>query len=164
MIFLQLTQQLMSLKELLSKLRHDQYVAKINHLGNASIGGHTRHIIELLQCTINGYYTSEVDYLNRVRDIELECNLNLAQEKLASIASNIPLEDKSLRLTTERMEGISAQEVISTYYREIVYNVEHIIHHLALIKVALVDMNLSIVDHNFGMAYSTLKYKEQLMQ
>jgi hypothetical protein len=43
-----------------------------------------------------------------------------------------------------------------------VYNTEHAIHHLALIKVALIEMQLQVIDENFGMAYSTIKYKATL--
>ena len=55
-------------------------------------------------------------------------------------------------------------EVFTTYYREIVYNTEHTVHHLALIKVALIEMKLNIVDKKFGMAGSTIKYKRAMLK
>jgi hypothetical protein len=68
MIFQQLSQQLASLKNLIELLDHRQFTQKVEHLGNASIGGHTRHIIELLQCAIDGHHTGTVDYINRKRN------------------------------------------------------------------------------------------------
>jgi len=49
MIFKQLIQQLDSLHQLLDHLSEEQYTQRITHLGNSTIGGHTRHVIEVLQ-------------------------------------------------------------------------------------------------------------------
>ena len=162
MIFTQLTQQLLSLRNLLAQLSDEHYTVQIAHLGNASIGGHTRHIIELVQCAVNGYYAGEVDYVNRKRNLALETDKALAQQELENVAYSLRLPDKILNLTVDQIEGHPMQDVQSTYYREIVYNTEHTIHHLALIKVALIDMKLHVVDADFGMAYSTIKYKTSL--
>lgn len=162
MIFTQLTQQLTSLHNLLTQLSYENYTFKIAHLGNASIGAHTRHIIELVQCAVNGYYAGEVDYVNRKRNIELETDKALALQELENVAYSLRMPDKTLKLTVDQIEGHLIQEVQSTYYREIVYNTEHTIHHLALIKVALIDMKLNVVDADFGMAYATIKYKTSL--
>ena len=49
MIFQQLSQQLHSLSNLLLILSDEQFNYQVGYLGKASIGGHTRHIIELFQ-------------------------------------------------------------------------------------------------------------------
>lgn len=163
MVFKHLTQQLSSLISLLSKLNEAQYEAKIAHLGNASIGAHTRHIIELLKCAINGYKTGIVDYINRERNLDLEVNISLAIEELQAFFTTASLDDKPLKILFEDEQlDEYYQNVSTTYYREIIYNIEHIIHHLALIKVALVDMDLCITEEDFGIAYSTIKYKKAL--
>jgi hypothetical protein len=164
MIFLQLSQQLQALGNLLSTLNDKQYSHKIEHLGNASIGGHTRHIIELLQCAVNGYVTGQVDYVNRARDLVLQSSKAMAQAAISQLQSKVNLPDKKLSMVLEEIEGSIDTAVTTTYFREIVYNTEHVIHHLALIKVALIEMNLNIVDDNFGMAYSTIKYQAALIQ
>ena len=159
MIFIQLSQQLQSLGNLLVLLNEKQYTRKIEHLGNASIGGHTRHIIELLQCAVDGYYTGAVDYVNRTRNLLLETNTELAYATLQELIDTIRNDDAQLKMIVEEAGYDACPEVFTTYYREIVYNTEHTIHHLALIKVALIEMKLSIVDKNFGMAGSTIKYR-----
>lgn len=159
MIFIQLTQQLRSLGNLLSILNDEQYVNRIAHLGKASIGGHTRHIIELLQCAINGYDTGTVDYVNRKRDMMLQDNRSFAQSVLEELENQIIRTDKQLNMVVEEVEGALSSAVTTTYFREVVYNTEHTIHHLALIKVALIEMNLDVVNDDFGMAYSTIKFK-----
>ncbi len=159
MIFLQLSQQLQSLSKLLQTLQDAQYTHKIEHLGNASIGGHTRHIIELLQCAITGYQNSKVDYVNRKRNLALEIDRTFAVSVLDTIDAHLRMPDKLLAMVVEEIGDRTTPIVSTTYFREIVYNTEHTIHHLALIKVALIEMKLEVVDNQFGMAYSTIKYQ-----
>lgn len=158
MIFIQITEQLKSLSNLLLLLNDKQYNQKIAFLGNASIGGHTRHIIELLKCVTGGYNTGVVDYLNRVRDLAIERDKAFAMQELSLMAEQIIQSDKQMHLVVESCEEYATNYVTTTYFREIVYNAEHTIHHLALIRVALREMQLEIVGDDFGMAYSTIKY------
>jgi hypothetical protein len=141
-------------------LSNDQYSRKIKHLGNASIGGHTRHIIELIQCVNKGYDSDTVDYLNRIRNLDLENSKSLALEVLLEIEKELKRSDKNLKMVVENTTLDCS--VNTTYFREVVYNTEHTIHHLALIKVALLEMNLDLVNHDFGMAYSTIQYQASL--
>ena len=158
MIFIQITEQLKSLSNLLLLLNDRQYNQKIAFLGNASIGGHTRHIIELLKCVTDGYFSGTVDYLNRTRNLTLETDKFFAMQELSLMAEHIIKPDKQMKLTTEAEVEGGSNYVVTTFYREIVYNAEHAIHHLALIRVALREMKLDIVGDDFGMAYSTIKY------
>lgn len=163
MIFLQATKQLQSLRKLLLSLTDEQYVQTVGHLGNASIGGHTRHVIELLQCAIEGYKTGLVDYVNRKRNLMLETDRMFAHSVLLQIEGLIKVPDRQLSLAPEQVDGeFDPLNVTTTYYREVVYNTEHTIHHLALIKVAIIDMQLDIIDDDFGLANSTIKYKASL--
>jgi len=158
MIIPSITHQLNSLIKLLHQLSATQYTNKIKHLSNGTIGAHTRHIIELLQCTVNGYKINQVDYINRSRNLTLEQNPALAIESITSLIENIDLEDKVLEMKTP----FDTNQISTTYYREIVYNEEHIIHHLALLKVALIEMNLDLVEESFGIAHSTLLHRENI--
>lgn len=164
MIFQQLKQQLNSLSNLISLLNDEQYSKKIAHLGNASIGGHTRHIIELLVCATEGFSSGSVDYLNRKRNLVLEQDRKFAQQVIGEIEMSFNKPDRILNLAVDESMDIDSIPVSTTYFREIVYNTEHAIHHLALIKVALIEMNLDLVDANFGMAYSTIKFKASLVE
>ncbi len=159
MVFYQLSDQLKSLKNLLFLLSDDQYCYKNIFLGSASIGGHSRHIIELLKCATEGYPSGTVDYLNRVRNLSLEEERHVAIQELENLQDQIRKRDKEMRLVVESDESTAPHYVTTTYFREIVYNTEHTIHHLALIRVALREMKLDIVGDDFGIAFSTLKYR-----
>ncbi|MEO6669569.1 MAG: hypothetical protein ABIN36_08860 [Ferruginibacter sp.] len=158
MIFLQLSEQLKSLEELLLVLDDDQYNQKIDYLGNASIGGHSRHIIELLKCACNGYQYGVVDYFNRTRNLSIETDRSIAIHELCILKTKMVQADKQMGLITDCDEKSFGNIVNTTYFREIVYNTEHTIHHLALIKVALREMKLELAGGDFGLAYSTAKY------
>ncbi len=162
MIYQQLVYQLSALSDVLEALTSEQFTAKIRHLRNASIGEHTRHIIEILHCLQNGYSTGQVDYINRVRDLELQSNRlkSIGALKLFLVSKKMP--DKKLKLVTETNFESEIEPVYTTYYREIVYQAEHVIHHLALIQVSLLELELNVAPPDFGLAYSTIKYKTSL--
>ncbi|MCP9753531.1 hypothetical protein [Ferruginibacter sp. HRS2-29] len=163
MIFLQLTSQLDSLKQLLLTMSDQQYRCEIRHLKNASIGAHARHIIELLQCAVSGYECNRVDYVNRKRNIQLETDRLLATGQIEHLINSIQKPDSILRIITEE-SGAAGLEVSTTYFREIVYNTEHAVHHLALIRVGLIEMDVDLVEEDFGIASSTIRYKHSLAQ
>lgn len=52
----------------------------------------------------------------------------------------------------------------SNYYRELLYNLEHCIHHQALIKVAVLQFENVLLNENFGVARSTIEYRKQCVQ
>ena len=159
MVFIPLIEQLKSLGNLLILLNDLQYRQNNRYLTNASIGGHTRHIIELLKCATDGYQSGTVDYFNRSRNLSLESERFAAMQELDSMQSLVIKRDRNLKLIIEYPAAGSPDFVNTTYFREIVYNTEHTIHHLALIRVALIEMKLDIVGEDFGVAYSTIKYR-----
>lgn len=160
MIQIQLQKQLHTLANLLTQLTNEQYTCKIRHLDGAAIGGHSRHIIEIVQCVINGYETGQVDFIRRYRHTELEIKREAAIHKIQEVTGLLNKPDKSLDLYVETETGAPGSFTRTTYLREIIYAIEHTIHHLALIKVALTDMNLSLADERFGVAYSTMLYRK----
>lgn len=158
MIISQLSTQITTLRELLNSLTEEQYIQKINFLGDSSIGAHSRHVIELIKCLINGYKFGRVDYINRERNLLIEQRKTVAIMEINMIIDELNQVDKKIILLTESKENEKSILVKTTYFREIEYNKEHTIHHLALIKVALREMNLNLVNDSFGVAHSTLKY------
>jgi hypothetical protein len=164
MIFERITKQLQSLKQLINELTDEQYTLENELLGKVSIGSHSRHIIELMQCVLNGYNKGEVDYENRKRDLSLQTNRSKAIASIDNLEKQMFLPDKELELLLmeENEQNRILEPIKTTYLRELIYNLEHTIHHLALINVALRSMKLSIVSENFGMAYSTIAYKKSL--
>lgn len=160
MVIKQMSEQLTLPGNLLVLLNDEPYNRKITTLGNASIGAHTRHIIEILKCAADGYDTETIDYLNRERNLLMEIDRHFAMRELRLVANRFTRADKQMNLATDSVATGIPNYVTTTYFREIVYNTEHAFHHLALIRVALRVMKLSITGDDFGMACSTIKYIE----
>lgn len=149
----------------MDQLENGQYDQPCKNLSGNTIGQHVRHIIEMFQCLEKGYLTGEVDYDKRKRDIEIETNKEFASGLLQEIITQISKKNKSLDLLTYYDELSVLPEKISTnYYREIAYNLEHTIHHMALIRVGLRELGDFSVDDSYGVATSTLKYRNQCAQ
>ena len=158
MVIQQLSDQLLVLKTLLQSLTDQQYTQKISFLKDSSIGAHSRHIIELIHCANKGYVAGRIDYINRERNFLIEQDRNLAIAEIDAIVSQVPTADKLLELLSETSDNEVVSILSTTYFREIEYHKEHTIHHLALIRVALQEMNLSLVNESFGVAHATLKF------
>ena len=162
MNFTSVKQTLFELQHLLNQISEDDYSKPIEYLSNASIGEHSRHIIELFQCAINSYEVGELNYDNRNRDILIQTSPSFAIEKIDEICNTIEKENKDLILESVFFDVIS--RINTNYFREVIYNLEHCIHHQALIKVAVLQNDSIKIDSNFGVARSTIEYRKQCAQ
>lgn len=138
------------------------YADSCGALSNASIGQHTRHIIELYQCLIEGYQTGDINYDDRKRNVIYENDIAEAVKVIKDIQSRIEQPDKIVKIFCSTDDDTICIE--SNYYREVLYNLEHCIHHQALIKVALLHIKDINITEGFGVAHSTLQYRQQCAQ
>jgi hypothetical protein len=156
---------LYQLKELLESLTDEQYGRKVALLSDASIGQHTRHVIEFFQELEKGYQTGLVNYDARKRNYTLETQREFAINELVGIAAVVAKENKALNLVVDfGGEGNNPYEVPTSYQRELVYNFEHTIHHMALLKIGVQAVAAIELHENFGVAISTLKYRTVCVQ
>lgn len=153
---------LSELKIVLHQLSFENYTKAIPNLGDSSIGQHNRHIIELFQCLLYGYKSGVVNYDNRERNLLIESNINYAIETIDLIICN--LEKPNKNLTLQQFLNGEIISIETNYFRELLYNLEHCIHHQALIKVGLFQMEEVTVNPDFGVAPSTIEYKKQCVQ
>jgi hypothetical protein len=124
-----------------------------------------RHIIELFQCLEKGYDLGVVDYEKRKRDKEIETDKALACSLLLEISGSLHKVNIDLQLTASYDDPVSEPVVMTTnYYREIAYNLEHTIHHMALIRVGITEVSDLAMPEEFGVASSTIKHRRQCAQ
>ena len=50
----------------------------------------------------------------------------------------------------------------SNYYREVAGNLEHTKHHMAMIRIVITEISSVCMPESFGVAFSTLKFREQM--
>lgn len=148
--------------ELLHLLTNEEFTHKNPELSNATIGEHMRHIIELFQCLLDNYEDGQINYDNRKRNLLLQTDKNAAISIIEKLITEIEKPNKSLALAHNYSSPI---EVLQTnYFRELLYNLEHSIHHQALIKVALYNFPNIKISESIGVAPSTLEYRHQCAQ
>ncbi|OQP41057.1 hypothetical protein A4H97_15785 [Niastella yeongjuensis] len=153
------------LADSLSQLSPPQYSQSCATLFNNTIGQHVRHIIELFQCLENGYESGTVNYEKRKRDTLLETDKELAGRLLLDVHRGLNKPNKTLTLEASYDEHVTDSIAIDTnYFREIAYNLEHTIHHMALIRVGITEITNIQLPDNFGVASSTIKYRKQCAQ
>lgn len=147
---------------LLNQLSNSEYSKPCEALSNATIGEHTRHIIEMFQCLENFYDLGVVNYDKRERNIRIQTDTVFAIEVIELVQQNLDKENKTIEL----QQIIDGEEIRieSNYNRELLYNLEHCIHHQALIKVAILQCEDVVIDANFGVARSTIEYRNQCAQ
>ncbi|MBC7888889.1 MAG: DinB family protein [Ferruginibacter sp.] len=153
------------LSDTLQQLTPMQYAQQCTTLFNATIGQHVRHIIELFIELDNGYAGGTVNYDKRKRDIRIETDLYFANETLLHLHFLLDRPDKELLLETAYSENSHKPLPVATnYQRELLYNLEHTIHHMALIRVGINEVATIPVPENFGMAASTIKHRTACAQ
>jgi hypothetical protein len=149
----------------LDQLEQGQYTFRCTNLSGNSVGQHVRHIIEMFQCLETGYLSGEIDYEKRNRSLQIETDKTVAVELLQEITWHINKENKALNLLTYYNDSSDYADKIETnYYREIAYNLEHTIHHMALIRIGLRELGNIILEDSYGVAPSTLKYRKKCVQ
>ncbi len=156
----------MQLSDCLHQLDNKQYSAPLKVLSDNTIGKHIRHILEFVECMVVGMENGLVDYDNRRRDLALETDVNAALQLMLRLQNTIETitGDKELEMTFAHPNG--KLEILKTnIYRELVYNIEHAIHHMAIIKIACnVEFTNVVLPSHFGVAYSTIQFQEQCAQ
>ncbi len=149
----------------LEELSPEEYMQPSQVLLKATIGQHVRHIVELFLCLNEGYETGIVNYDKRKRDYRIETDKSIAAGLLHSIYNEIMKPDRKVMLEAcynEHSEEILTIE--SNYYREVVYNLEHTVHHMALIRVGINEVSTINLPEGYGMASSTIKYRQACAQ
>lgn len=153
----------LQLKTLLNSLSSEQYTKTLQVLNGSSLGQHARHVIEFYICLIKGINTGIVDYDARERDLLIENDIIHATQTLNDICCKIDSEigeNVNLQLAVSYSNN-EKMYVPTNMQRELIYLIEHSIHHYALLKIG-VKQSFSDIElpHNFGVAYSTVYFHE----
>ncbi len=151
------------IKSLVEQLSVDEYTASLDLLSGNSIGKHIRHVVEFFDLLVSISEDNIINYDDRDRDEKIETDKIICINKLNSIISKISLLDANQPLTLQVSystdDGMPI-DVQTSVNRELAYNIEHAIHHMAIIKIAVITVfpNIRLAE-NFGVAYSTIRYQ-----
>lgn len=157
------TDSLMQLAEVVGQLTDSEYARPLEVLSGNTIGKHVRHILEFYELLVNSVQTGQLNYDRRQRDLQLEVDTDQALRRIGTINEAIHQLDLNLLLNLEANLSATGTETIqipSSFARELLYNVEHAIHHMALIQVAVQNAFSAVeLPQHFGVAYSTVQHQ-----
>jgi len=148
----------------LNALPDADYSRPLECLSGATIGQHTRHWIEFFQCLFWQIRDDEnrICYDERQRDLQLETDAAFALSTLDSLHELMGTLNTERALNLQTRVGTEQITCATSVGREWWYAVEHAIHHLAIVKIALrqVFQHLEL-PADFGLAFSTKQHREQ---
>ena len=154
---------LTQLDAVIHQLKPDDYVRQSSLLNNSTIGQHVRHTLEFFICLMDGMPNGMVNYDNRKRDKMIEEDIEFASRVIRGVHDFVEKQSSNPALTLKANFGgpeESEVSIPSNYLRELTYNIEHAIHHLALMRVAIAEFcDYVKLPEDFGVASSTVRNK-----
>jgi uncharacterized damage-inducible protein DinB len=153
------------LSTLLHQLDSITYTAPLDLLSGSSIGMHIRHIVEFYDCLLKGAAHEIIDYDARKRDILLETDRTYTLDFIQRAIERLQVfeAENQTFLLLFSLSPDTQTEIATTFKRELAYNIEHAIHHMAIIKIAVKQYHPTIIlAEGFGVAYATIKYQREL--
>lgn len=159
-----------SAKELLTQLsfvidicKEEDFTKPLPELSSSTFGQHVRHTLEFFICLFDAKNDGFINYDNRKHDGLIETDKKLAQSIIQSILTFLDQNKEDFAISFKANYSFKEGEINSmpsSFHRELAYNIEHAIHHMALLKVA-VNQTLTYIQlpENFGVASSTVRYQ-----
>ena len=154
---------LSQLTDLVDQIHASDFVKTAETLSYSTIGQHLRHTLEFFICFEQGFDQGLVNYDKRRHDKLIETDKFLALSAIGRIADFVStLSDKPLTLEVGYdLEKETFVTITTTATRELVYNIEHAVHHMAIMKIGVKEIAPYVkLAPGFGIAASTIRYKE----
>jgi hypothetical protein len=152
------------LTDMVSQLTEQDFVKPLDTLGNSTLGQHLRHTIEFFICLEKGFEAGIINYDKRAHDKLIETDKFIALSMLSKIDGFVSVQTSDKPLKLEAAYDLDKEEFVTietNYLRELVYNIEHTVHHMAIMKIGIREAAPYVkLAHDFGIAASTIRYQE----
>jgi hypothetical protein len=152
------------LNEMTTQLTDSDFVKPVESLGNSSIGQHLRHTLEFFICLKQGAEQGVINYDKRLHDKLIETDRSIALGTIAAITDFVQSHPENRSLKLEVGYDLNREEYASVdtnVLRELVYNIEHAVHHMAIMKIGIREAAPNVkLPFDFGIAASTIRYQE----
>lgn len=150
--------------EVTEQFSRSEYTRNLDLLSTNSVGRHLRHILEFYDLAVRAANTGKLNYDKRERNLRLENEPSEAIGKMKELIVLMGMMKEDLVLKLEASYSSDAKsdvKITTTFYRELLYNVEHAVHHMAIISIAVkAEFRHISLPENFGIAYSTVHHKQ----
>jgi hypothetical protein len=152
------------LSALIGSISQDEFTQPLPVLNDSTLGQHIRHTIEFFTCLQYGIVKGVVNYDQREHDKSIESDKLIALNRIDGIEKFVNECDIDQDLMLEMSYGdqdAPNTRVKSNILRELAYNIEHSVHHMAIIKIGALSLNEDLrVPADFGVAASTIRYQQ----
>jgi len=155
---------LKQLADAIGQIEEKDFIKPCPSLSYATLGQHVRHTLEFFICLEQGFEQGIVNYDKRAHDKLIESDRVIAVATIEGIGDFISSQvgDKKLKLEVGYEPDDDKFVTLDTnYLRELTYNIEHAVHHMAIMKIGVREVAPYVhLSTDFGVAISTLRYKE----
>lgn len=155
---------LAQLTDMVSQLSEQDFVKPVDTLGNSTLGQHLRHTVEFFICLEKGFEPGVINYDKRAHDKLIETDKFIALSMLSKIDEFVRQQTTDKALKLEAAYDLDKEDFVTietNYLRELVYNIEHAVHHMAIMKIGIREAAPYVkLAHDFGIAASTIRYQE----
>lgn len=152
------------LEDVVHQLSDDDFCKPSSALSGATIGQHLRHTLEFFICLESGFNKGVVNYDKRAHDKLIESDKFIALAAIQRIRDFVAHQNDDQYLKLEVGYDRDSENCITietNYFRELTYNIEHAVHHMAIMKIGVREIAAYItLPSNFGVAVSTLRHQE----
>jgi len=154
---------LKQLTDLVNQISEQDFAKPVDSLGRSTIGQHLRHTLEFFICLEQGFEKGLINYDKRAHDKLIESDKFIALATLSKINDFILSQPADKALKLEAGYDLDKEEFVTietNFLRELVYNIEHAVHHMAIMKIGIRELAPDVkLPHDFGIAASTIRYQ-----
>lgn len=155
---------LTQVSSLLTQLKNEEYTLPLEVFSGSSIAQHVRHTLEFYLCLLDAK-TELVNFDKRERNPKIENDLSFTLSTIKSIIARLDTLTEDKPMILEATLGGELQSTHTSIHRELLYVIEHAVHHMAIIKIGFVLNFPNIqIPKNFGVAESTISHRKECVQ
>lgn len=133
----------------------------------AGIGKHVRHVLDHYRALLNGLNDAHVDYNQRSRNSDEEhCTLTAKQQiqHIIDGLKTVSQMDQQITVISEiSLTGQASEQMNSYVNRELLYLINHSIHHMAYATLVARSQGVELPKH-IGLAPSTASHERTQAQ
>jgi uncharacterized damage-inducible protein DinB len=155
------------LTDVIHQMDEKDFCRPSDTLSKSTVGQHLRHTVEFFICLEQGFERGVVNYDKRQHDKLIESDKFIALAAIERIKEFVSTQNADQPLKLEvgyDRDSEDCQTIETNYQRELTYNIEHAVHHMAIMKIGIREVAAYVkLPADFGIAVSTIRYKESGM-
>lgn len=156
------------LEDVVRQISESDFTKPSPSLSQSTVGQHLRHTLEFFLCLEQGFHHGLVNYDKRAHDKLIETDKFIALGAIQRINDFVGAQHQDQPLKLEvgyERHNENCITIDTNYFRELTYNIEHAVHHMAIMKIGIREVASYVkLPAEFGIAVSTIRHQEHESQ